>query len=93
MGDEVWVVNPNKEKLNPGKLGPAFVILVDKESNSYVVRDASGQERRCHLDLLRPCKVRARQRTTGNPVDAELLEEFGTCSSDQFTLDIRPSDW
>ncbi|KAJ9075261.1 hypothetical protein DSO57_1037803 [Entomophthora muscae] len=76
VGDEVWVMNTNKSKLQPDKVGPA-IILKDKI---------------LHHDCLRPCKARQKQQETVLPATKQQLVQYGTCAPDNLPDNLPPEE-
>lgn len=38
LNDEVWVINKDKHKLQPEKVGPFLVVIINKGYNTYAVK-------------------------------------------------------
>ena len=85
VGDEVWVLNHNKRKLLPEKLGPTVIIAADHGKNIYTVKDAKDNEIVRHRDTLRICQARKRQRTSNYQADNKVLSKYGARSEDNVT--------
>lgn len=85
VGNEVWVLNHDKRKLLPEKLGPTVIIAADHGKNIYTVKDAKDNEIVCHWDTLRVCQARKRQRTSNYQADNEVLSKYGARSEDNVT--------
>ena len=61
VGDKVWVLNPDKSKLQPEKKGP-YVVVVVHNNNTYTLRNPKGKLKRFHHDRLCPCHAFEEQR-------------------------------
>ena len=75
-GDEVWVLNPNKSKLQPEKISPYVIIQVNKDTNTYTLRDFRGKYKSYHVDSFCLCKSKEHQRKAEKLVMWELLKKF-----------------
>ena len=58
VGDKVWMLNPNKSKLQPEKTGPGIITAV-LPNNTYRVQGLGKRRSDCvlHHNVLRLCKA------------------------------------
>ena len=77
IGDEVWVMNHDKTKLQPKKKGPGIIMEV-KPNNNYLVKGIGARAgyKLMHHDRLRLCHARIRQRESRLPVSIEQLNKY-----------------
>ena len=76
--DEVWVMNSDKSKLQPEKVGPAIILKVN-DNNSYLVQGLGKRraDKVMHHDQLRPCQAQKGQCESALLASDQQIQQYG----------------
>ncbi|KAJ9066092.1 hypothetical protein DSO57_1012938 [Entomophthora muscae] len=93
VGDKVWVMNVDKSKLQPEKVGPEIILKVN-DNNTYLVQGLGKckQDKTLHHDCLQPCKARQKQQETALPATDQQLVQYGAQAPDNLPENLPPEE-
>lgn len=92
VGDEVWVKNKDKSKLQPKKLGPTIILKVN--NNTYLVKGLSKrkQDKVLHHNWLLHFKAHQKQFETFIPETKQQLVQYSVQTPDNPPYDLPPEE-